>query len=655
MPSSAGVMAPLLALTGKPLLVLSHDKKLLDALRQVSDARHEVCVAGSEVDLATSLVAHHAGVVVLDTAALSSPAPQLTARLHTQFPDVVLIVAGTGHEQGTMTAQITDGSVHRFLHKPVSEQRVRLFVESAWRRHAEAQTSARAATGNRGRGGTKWLLLAVGLAAIAAPLLWFGLRAPPATAPAAATAPVVHAPRATPTAGDAELESLLARADQALASGALIAPAGSSAADLYHEALSRNARDPRAVSGLEQVIDRLLSDADAQLQAHHLDEAQQLAGAAHNINPDHPRVAFLLAQIGAQRERAVLERAQRAAATGNFAGAIAVLDDATRGGHRSTLVDAAREQLAQKQVDERVADFLGRARTAMESGQLTQPAEANARFYVESARALAPADAGVQQMMQALQARLMADAGQALKTDNPGQAELLAGAAADLGAPAADVTEVRIEAQKLRGAAKADSLAQLSLGFNERLTNGHLLEPAADSAKYYLAQLLQAEPDNPSTQAARKAYNARVLDEARAAVRIQDYAGARGWLGEARSAGAEAASLSAVEGAISAAQEEAQQATSFVSAASLTRTSYVAPQFPTDARTRGIVGWVDLQFMVDTDGSVGELTIVGAQPVGIFEQAALEAVRRWHYAPVLRAGQPVSQRTRLRVRFAMQP
>jgi TonB family protein len=653
MPSSVGVMPPLLALTGKPLLALSHDKKLLDALRQVSDAHHEVCVAGSEVDLATALVAHHAGVVVLDSAALSSAAPQLTARLHTQFPDVVLIVAGTGHEQGALTAQITDGSVHRFLHKPVSEQRVRLFVESAWRRHAETQTSAHSATGSGGRSGAKWLLLALGAAALAAPLVWLGLRAPQPPAPAAAAAPVVHAPAAT--ASDAALESLLARADQALASGALVAPAGRSAADLYREALSRNARDPRAVNGLEQVIDRLLSDADAQLQAHHLDEAQQLAGAAHNISPDHPRVAFLLAQIGAQRERAVLERAQRAAASGNVAGALAVLDDAPRTGHRSTLVDAAREQLAQKQVDEHVADFLGRARTAMESGQLMEPAEANARFYVESARALAPADAGVQQMMQAVQARLMADAGQALKSGNLGQAELLAGAAADLGAPAADVTEVRIEAQKLRGAAKADSLAQLSLAFTERLSNGHILEPAAESAKSYLAQLQQAEPDSPATQAARNAYNARALDEARGALHIQDYAGARRWLGEARSAGADAASISTVEGAISAAQDEAQQAASYVSASSLTRTSYVAPEFPTDARQRGIVGWVDLQFVVNTDGSVGELTIVGAQPVGIFEQAALDAVRRWHYAPVLRAGQAVSQRTRMRVRFQMQP
>ncbi len=86
----------------------------------------------------------------------------------------------------------------------------------------------------------------------------------------------------------------------------------------------------------------------------------------------------------------------------------------------------------------------------------------------------------------------------------------------------------------------------------------------------------------------------------------------------------------------------------------MTRTRYVPPQFPLDARQRGIDGWVDLQFVVNTDGSVGDLTIVGAQPVGIFEQAALDAVRHWHYQPVMRGGQAVSQRARVRLRFAMQ-
>jgi TonB family protein len=118
--------------------------------------------------------------------------------------------------------------------------------------------------------------------------------------------------------------------------------------------------------------------------------------------------------------------------------------------------------------------------------------------------------------------------------------------------------------------------------------------------------------------------------------------------------GADPASVGVVDAAIGAAQDAAQRASSYVSASSMTRTRYVAPQFPPDASQRGIDGWVDLQFLVNTDGSVGELTIVGAQPVGIFEQAALDAVRHWHYQPLMRDGQAVTQRARVRVRFAMQ-
>src|SRR5262249_54905720 len=156
----------------------------------------------------------------------------------------------------------------------------------------------------------------------------------------------------------------------------------------------------------------------------------------------------------------------------------------------------------------------------------------------------------------------------------------------------------------------------------------------------------QADPEGAATQQARSAYTARVLEEGRSALRAQDYALARRWLAEARTAGADAAGTASFESAIAAAQSQAREDSSYVSEKTLTRTHYVAPEFPTDARRRGIAGWVDLQFVVGTDGAVGELAVVGAQPVGIFEQAALEAVRRWHYAPVLRAGQAVSQRTR---------
>jgi len=648
----SGAPPPRLTLIGKQLLALTQDRKLIATLRQVADPAHEVYAAGSEIDLAGALMAHHTGVVVLDVAALATPAGHLAARLHAQFPDIVLIVAGGSEDQAAVAAQITDGSVHRFLHKPVSEQRVRLFVEAAWRRYAEGPggPAGISALPTRAHRGAKWWLLAAALAALAAPLLWVGLLAPPTPLRPAASA----APSAAPTSGDATLESLLTRADRALAAGQLVAPPGASAADLYREALRRNARDPRAVNGLEQTIDRLVSDAEGALQDRHLQDAQALADQAHAISPDHPRVAFLMAQIGAQRERLVLDKAQHAAATGNVAGALAVLDDAARGGRHSTLVEEARQQLAQQQVDERVVEFLRRGREALLRGQLIEPPEQSARFLIEAARALAPGDAGVQQATKELLARLQAEAGKALTAGNPDQADVWTSAAAGAGAERADVAALRAEAQRLRGASKADSLAQLTLTFNERLAAGSITEPAADSAKFYLAQLLQADAAHPATQLARTAFDTRVLDEARGALRAQDYGGARRWLSEARAAGADPASIGAVDAAIGAAQDAAQRASSYVSASSMTRTRYVAPKFPPAASQRGIDGWVDLQFLVNTDGSVGELTIVGAQPVGIFEQAALDAVRHWRYQPLMRDGQPATQRARVRLRFAMQ-
>jgi TonB family protein len=605
-----------------------------------------VLPVGSDVDLSDALLTHQGGVAVIDCAALASPIGQLVDRLHTQFPELVLIVAGGLDEQGMLSTQITDGSVHRFLHRPLSEQRVRLFVEAAWRRHGTVPEAAPAAVTPRRKRAMPWILLAA--LALAAPLLWRALHVPEET-PTGATAPHAALP-----SDDQALESLLARADAALAAGALVAPPRENAAELYREALRRNPRDPRAVNGLAQVIDHLLASAEAELQHQHLDAAQQLTDQARAIDPSHARVAFVAAQIGAQRERAVLSKAQRAAAGGDVAGALATLEDAARGEHRSTLVEEARQQLAQKQLDARVADYLSRGRDALARGALIAPVEDNARFYIESARALTPGDARVHQATQELIGRLESEARQALIARNAEQADIWIAAALDAGAEPAQVGALRAEAQQLRGGAQTEELAQLSTAFNDRLKRGELLEPATDSARFYLAQLSQKAPDDPLTQRAHSAYAARLLDEARTALRGQDLPGTRRWLTEARSAGADATALATIETALSAAQNDAQQAQSYVNAAALTRTHYVAPEFPYVARLRGLDGWVDLQFVVGADGAVSDVAVVGAQPVGIFEQAALDAVRHWRYQPMTRDGHAVSQHARVRLRFTVQ-
>ena len=503
--------------TPPPLLALTQDPRFLVTLKRVSDPAHPVRVAASEIDFSAQLLAHQAGVAVIDSAAVVSGVGKLTQKLHAQFPEVVLIVAGTSKEQGELAAQIADGSVHRFLAKPVSEQRVRLFVEAAWRRQLETRDTVAVPRAAAPRT-LRWALIGAAVAALAAGGAFLALRHP-APATAAAGPQAASAAASAQSASDPVLEELLTRAGRAFAAGTLVAPPEENAADLYREALKRNARDPRAMNGLEQVIDRLLTEADAQLQDHHLDVAQQFVDAARAINASHPRVAFLAAQIGAQRERAVLGKAQRAAAGGDVAAALAVLDDAARGGHRSSLVDEARTQLAQKQVDEHVTDFLARARAALTAGALLEPPEQNARFYVESARALAPNDANVQQARQELIARLEGEAHQALAAGNAEQTDKWADAAQESGAEAAEVAALHASAQQLRGSARADSVAHLDTLFKERLAQGHLVEPPTDSARAYLEQLAQAEPAGATTLAARGALEARLLEEARTALK----------------------------------------------------------------------------------------------------------------------------------------
>jgi protein TonB len=301
-----------------------------------------------------------------------------------------------------------------------------------------------------------------------------------------------------------------------------------------------------------------------------------------------------------------------------------------------------------------VADYLGRSRDALSRGRLIEPADDNARFYIEAARELAPDAPEVRQAAADLIARLESEAHQALAARNAERAQMWTAAAADAGAAPAEIAALRRETQQL-SAARADALAQAALTFNQRLAAGHLIEPPSDSAKFYLAQLLAEDAANPATQLARHAYGKRVLEEARGALKAQDFAATGNWLAEARAAAADASDVGGLQAALDVAQVQAQaQPASAGDENALTRTHYVAPKFPDIARQRGIDGWVDVQFTVGTDGSVSDAAVIGAQPAGVFEKAALDAVRRWRYQPVVRDGQPASESTRVRLRFVVQ-
>ncbi len=57
------------------------------------------------------------------------------------------------------------------------------------------------------------------------------------------------------------------------------------------------------------------------------------------------------------------------------------------------------------------------------------------------------------------------------------------------------------------------------------------------------------------------------------------------------------------------------------------------PRYPYRAKRMGIEGSVKIRFLVDKEGYVSNITIVEAEPPGIFEQAVLDAVSTWKYTP----------------------
>jgi protein TonB len=61
-----------------------------------------------------------------------------------------------------------------------------------------------------------------------------------------------------------------------------------------------------------------------------------------------------------------------------------------------------------------------------------------------------------------------------------------------------------------------------------------------------------------------------------------------------------------------------------------------------------------MEFTVARDGSVKDIAVVNAEPRRTFDAAAQAALRRYRYQPVVRDGETVEQRARMRMRFTAQ-
>jgi protein TonB len=79
----------------------------------------------------------------------------------------------------------------------------------------------------------------------------------------------------------------------------------------------------------------------------------------------------------------------------------------------------------------------------------------------------------------------------------------------------------------------------------------------------------------------------------------------------------------------------------------------VKPKYPMRAASRHIEGWVKIEFTVSPTGTVTNANVVGASPSGIFDEAALDAIKKWKFKQKIVNGNAVTQRAVQVLKFTL--
>ncbi len=247
---------------------------------------------------------------------------------------------------------------------------------------------------------------------------------------------------------------------------------------------------------------------------------------------------------------------------------------------------------ASKHVQDKLRSTLQQANERLRRGALIEPERDSALELLFVAQDLAPGDSDVSALRERLSNRLVETASQKLDANEVPAARALLDAAGSLGGDNSAVSKLRRRADEITTASTAAPRGA---------------RPAAETA--------------PAPTAA-----------AASAGRLRAHAGRAGAAG--RSAAA-----------------RSNDTIRIYSPSELTQTRNAEVVYPERALTQKIRGWAEVEFTIETDGTVKNVIVLNAEPKGVFEANTMQAVRRWRYKPVLENGKAVEARSRVRLRF----
>ena len=609
------------------LVVLTSDDVFLQTLREAVGGARRLWHVPSPDKVSDLLVAGQVGIVVLDVQTLHDSARIFVEQIKRQFPDLVLVAAGHRDDETSLAALISAGLVYRFIHKPMSPARGKLFAEAAIRKYEDqrrraAETPIRKIASPASH---VWLIGgAIASLLIVGGIAWIAHRS---NGEEPALPPTSEAAKPTPVES-----SISARAAAALAANRLTEPAGDNALELYLQLQARNPADSDARAGLAEVHERLLARAENALLEERLDEAGAAIETARQSGVESGRIAFLTAQLAKSREQIKTAQAQVQ--------------------QQNRVRTERTERTEPKPEEDRVAPLLTLATQRMADGHLLEPDRDSARYYLQEALRADPQNAPALDTKRVLASKLMEDARSAIDRRDFARALFVIEGADGVAVPA-NIEAAQNLLSAARKQAEVDARTQLLKNANERLLQDRLIEPANDNAKYFFLTLKQLDPANPALASVLQDLGTRLTTKARRALILGQLPAAKSWLDEVAAVGFNSPEVSSVQHDLEAAVAQQSFMTTLIPASQLTVLKVVQPNYPFKAVNGKIEGWVDVEFTVTETGKVKDVGVRTASVPGVFDEAAVKAVSQWRYKPVLRDAKPVPVRSEIRVRFTL--
>jgi len=311
---------------------------------------------------------------------------------------------------------------------------------------------------------------------------------------------------------------------------------------------------------------------------------------------------------------------------------------------------------------------------AFASGRITEPVTDNALYYFHQAVLVNSADERAREGLDMVVAYIIGDAESAVYESDWAQARRAAESILAL------MPEHEAAQSVLQRTEKFQQLEELSRLAVNQLATDRLLSPRGDNALSSYRRIARLDPGNAEAAVGIQTIAQRLVAKSQAAAFDGDFDASAKYMEQARkiapnlgsldqaakltdqftrltqekeAEAAEVAKLKAIAAQRAAVSDAAVSGTNperIFSVSELTIERSIAPTFPRRAEASQKEGWVELNFRIDTQGSVVNAEVVRSSDP-IFESSALGAIRKWRFAPYEQDGVALAIRSGVRFSF----